>query len=351
MTIHKTASRATLGALALSVGLSSALYSPASSAAGAVAANQVIGQAACTGTLYNPITNTDWNYAFPINWGGHSLQNPPWMYMPPVCMCPSHLVPSLKVPGIGLTYWEPNMIMEIQREPGCLSTLGGVKVLSAFDALRAGGNETRTGDSFSRMQVHMYRYPVFQVLSLFVSTACMNPSGVNLLDMTEINPVWNMGGGWQAALTPWSVLTSTPAAQAACAVEAAVQAVRGYPIPAMEWCAGSWGSASTMGGDLPQTNSNWSSNGLTAFKHLKMWAFVGGVWTTIGPLAKCFSYPSPLLDKAQFRYQQIGPWPIFGQRMRIGDLPPYYGAVMTNVAHRDSTDVLMWQGMQCCIRF
>lgn len=319
--------------------------------AGAGAVGTAIGAVACTGTLFNPLLQTDWNYAFPIMWGGHSIWNPPWMYEPPICMCPSHIIPGLIVPGIGLTYWEPNMVMEIQREPGCMSTLGGIKVLAMFDSLRAAGNESRDdSDSYSRMQIHMYRYPIFQVLSLFVSAICSNPSGINLVDMTEINPIWNMGGPWQAALTPWSVLTSTPAAQAACAVEAAAQAVGAYPMPALEWCAGSWGSASTLGGDLPQSNSNWSSNGLSAFKHLKMWAYVGGVWTTIGPLALCYSYPSPLLDKAQFRYQQIGPWPIMGQRMRIGDLPPYYGAVMTNVAHRDSTDVLFWQGMQCCLR-
>lgn len=305
----------------------------------------------CIGRTFNPVSDTDWNNAFPITWGGSAPENPPWMYEPSVCDCPSHIYPAISLPGLGLTYWEPNTVMEIQREPGCLSSMGGTQALSGYESLRANGNESRSvNQNYSRMQIHNYQYPVFSMLSMFMNTMCGTSSGVNLLDMTETDSVWNMGGGWQSAMSPTSALTSTLEAQAACAVEAAAMALGSFPMPALEWCNGSNGGASTFGGDLPQSNSNWSSNALSAYKYLRYWAYIGGVFTTIGPAAICYSYAFPVLDKAQFRYQQIGPWPLMGIPVRLGDSPYRLGPVVTNLDIRDSTDVLLWQGMQCCMR-
>src|SRR5690606_3368632 len=57
----------------------------------AVAQPSAAAAGACKGSIFNPITDTNWNNMFPITVGGISAgggSNPPLMHMPALCMCP-----------------------------------------------------------------------------------------------------------------------------------------------------------------------------------------------------------------------------------------------------------------------
>jgi len=272
------------------------------------------------------------------------------MKMPATCFCNSHFW-NIKVPGLGFTYWEPLAVAEIQREPGCMSTWGGKRILKGYNKLKAAGNESREdGEHFNRMQVHEYTYPVLAVVGLFEDFACLNPAAFMVTGMTEFNPIWNMGGSWNSAMDPRAILTATAPAQAACAVEASLLYAGGWHLNFMDWCIGGWGASSVMGGDVNVTNSTWHSNGLTYFKYRQMQAAFGNVWTTIGPGARCNSFPFPIMDKAQVRYNQIYPWSLRGKPIRMGDLPVGVSPPETNLPTKDSTGALIWEGKQCCLR-
>lgn len=307
----------------------------------------------CEGKLFRPEADPDWNNLYPISWGGSKIgagSQPPWMKMPATCFCNSHFW-NIKVPGLGFTYWEPLAVAEIQREPGCMSTWGGKRILKGYNKLKAAGNESREdGEHFNRMQVHEYTYPVLAVVGLFEDFACLNPAAFMVTGMTEFNPIWNMGGSWNSAMDPRAILTATAPAQAACAVEASLLYAGGWHLNFMDWCIGGWGASSVMGGDVNVTNSTWHSNGLTYFKYRQMQAAFGNVWTTIGPGARCNSFPFPIMDKAQVRYNQIYPWSLRGKPIRMGDLPVGVSPPETNLPTKDSTGALIWEGKQCCLR-
>lgn len=307
----------------------------------------------CEGKLFRPEADPDWNNLYPISWGGSKIgagSQPPWMKMPATCFCNSHFW-NIKVPGLGFTYWEPLAVAEIQREPGCMSTWGGKRILKGYNKLKAAGNESREdGEHFNRMQVHEYTYPVLAVVGLFEDFVCLNPAAFMVTGMTEFNPIWNMGGSWNSAMDPRAILTATAPAQAACAVEASLLYAGGWHLNFMDWCIGGWGASSVMGGDVNVTNSTWHSNGLTYFKYRQMQAAFGNVWTTIGPGARCNSFPFPIMDKAQVRYNQIYPWSLRGKPIRMGDLPVGVSPPVTNLPTKDSTGALIWEGKQCCLR-
>lgn len=308
----------------------------------------------CEGKAFNPATDPDWNNLYPMSWGGSKIGSgpqPPWMKMPAVCSCQSHFW-NIKMPGIGFTYWEPLAIAEVQRDPGCMATWGGTQILKGYGHLKAASNESRDdGEHHNKMQVHEYTYPVLAVLGMFEDFVCLNPAMFMVTGMTELNPIWNMGGSWNSAMDPRAILTATAPAQAACSIEASLLYAGGWHLNFMDWCIGGWGASSVLGGDINTTNSTWHSNGLTYFKYRQMQAAFGNVWTTIGPGARCNAFPFPIMDKSQVRYNQIYPWPLRGKPIRMGDLPVGLSPPATNSPTKDSTGVLIWEGKQCCLRF
>ena len=305
----------------------------------------------CFGKIYNPISDTDWNNLFPITIMGVSTGggvNPPIMYEPPVCMCPG--IFGYPTPGIGITFWQPLYVSEIERTPGCLSSLGGVSILSGYSTLQSEQvNEQKDGGPVSRMQVHWYEYPLFALMDLFKSLGCYSTSGFNLMYMTEFDPTWQ-DDEWSAVFAPESVLFANPIAQAACSIDA-VAANLAFPIDAMFWCAGSWGGVYPMSGNAGHTNSNFTSNNLIQSKFLARNSRLGLSWATIGPASICSSVPSPIWIKSQYRVDQVGPVPRYGAPVVIGSTGIKQMPPVANVPTRESTVNLIWQGQQCCVRF
>ena len=324
----------------------------------AMAQGQVVAnQAACPGKTFNPVSDPNWAYVFPITILGAPIgpySNPPGMFEPPICVCWSSFF-GTPLPGIGITYWSPEYLVEIEKNPGCFSSLGGAKLLSGYEMIggeKAGG--AHAGDAAaqaSRMQIHWYEYPLYSSLKAFTSLLCKNGStGVDLAYVTEIDPVWQ-NDIWSAILGPEAGLFSNPIAQTACALDAAAASVW-FPIGTLFWCAGSAGSVYPLSGTAGHYQSDQSSNMLVLAKFVARHHRIGILWGTIGPQNICNQTPAPVWIKNQYRLNHI--WPsrnimppvYFGQSEFIWGLAP-----PANYPTRESSYELIWVAKQCCIRF
>lgn len=309
----------------------------------------------CRGRFFNPMT-INWMDLFPITIAGVQAGpdfDPPLMREPPVCICPSHLfgIPS---PGLGVTYWEPLYVAEVERVAGCFPSLGGgATLLSGFSYETGGahGAATKMGGSTSRLQVHWYVYPVFQMLDFFTQDVCMNSSDAFALGfVSEIDPVWQ-NDLWANLLSPESALFDTLPMQMACVADAASADVW-VPLDPLFWCAGSWGSVYPFSGTPNTSQSDQQANALVLSKFLAMEARLGMMLDTIGPQATCFSVPNPVWIKTQFRINPVYPLPTYGlpiyigqTEWRWGDIPP------ANFPLNQSSVYMIWNAQQCCLRF
>jgi len=324
-------------------------------ALGSLNAHAVVG-AACTGRLYNPLSDTDWNNIFPITIAGVAVTNagnttaPLMQAMPPICVCPTIL--GIPFVGIGITYWQPLYLSEIERRPGCLSSLGGIKVLTGpYEMLASeqARNHQNTGKTANRMQVHWYQYPLFSMLDILKSLGCKSTSGFDLAYMTEIDPMWQ-DDTWSAVFAPEAALFTSVPANLACAVDS-VAASAGYPIDSLFWCAGSWGPTYPLSGNASHAGDPFTLNNQVQAKFIARNARMGLNWQTIGPSAVCSSHPNPVWVKSQYRYNQVAPVRRKGRAVTTGDygkffqLPP-----VTNAPTQEHTVNLIWQGQQCCLK-
>lgn len=343
-------SLAALGALAAALAVSPGVQAQSSSSTGSSGS----ASASCHGKFFNPFSDMDWNLAFPITVMGVPMGgsfSPPLMYEPPVCVCPGPFgIPSF---GIGITYWEPLYVSEIQRTPGCLSTLGGVTILDSYISLHGeheGGSDFSNSGTTTRMQGHWYQYPVFSLLEMMQEMGCKTTSGVALGYITEIDPTWQ-DDSWGAIFTPEAVLFSNPIAQAACAIDAVSSQV-GLPFDPLFWCAGGWGPMYPLTGNSQPGNGPFLTNGQIQAKFMARLHRLGLLWQTIGPTALCFSHPNPVMTKSQYRINQVGPIPRRGVAPPpvIGTQGAQLSPPVANTPTLESTDNLIWQGQQCCAR-
>lgn len=309
-------------------------------------------EGACVGTTFNPMTETDWNNLYPIVVMGVPTGTPypqsPMHFVPPVCVCPGAFgIPSY---GIGVTWWEPMYLSEIARTAGCLSSMGGMNVLSGYSALSSEQSAARnnTGDSVNRMQVHWYDYPLFSMLDMFESMTCKTMSNYTLGWMSEIDPTWQ-NDLWGVVFSPESALFANPLAQGACAIDA-VASSAGFTMDPLFWCAGSWGSVYPMTGNASEHNSPFTTNNLVQAKFLARQHRIGVLWQTIGPTAICTTHPNPIWVKGQYRIDQVGPIPRFGVPVPIGSAGLLQFPTTANPPTMENTNNLIWQGKQCCMR-
>lgn len=307
----------------------------------------------CKGDFFNPITDPDWNNIFPITILGMSLggnSNPPQMYVPPVCVCPGAMgVPS---PGIGITYWQPLYIAEIEKTAGCASSLGGMKILSGYEGLNSEQgffSDDKGAAQSTRMQLHWYEYPLFALLDIFKGMGCKSSNGFNLMYVSEIDPTWQ-DDVWAGIFNPESSLFANITAQTACTVDS-VAANFAHPVDPLFWCAGTWGGVYPMSGNANQSLYPFQLNHLVLAKYMARAARLGLAWQTIGPSAICSAHPNPVWVKSQYRVNQVYPIRRRGAPMVIGAQPIKQRPTMvTNPPGLDSTVDLIWQGQQCCLR-
>lgn len=324
--------------------------------------HSLLAMSACEGELYNPITATNWSNLFPMTImgvkAGTSYPQSPYMAMPSFCKCPSHFMGAPMI-GVGITYWEPMFVAEVERSAGCLSTIGGEKIFGdAFSILDSeqdstgnigGSGRKGSQDKATRMQVHWYDYPVFATLKLFTDFACLSRGNFAVANFTEVNPI-AQNDMWSLALAPDALFWTSWAAQLTCPVES-ITAAAGFPLDFLQGCVGSAGSMGPPALTAPDYNSSQMGNMLILAKAMSMFHRTFMLWQSIGPGAICAAHPNPFLVKSQYRLDPIGPVarqsgaPIqFGKSELLWNFPPM------NYPTAESSQYLVWQARQCCLR-
>lgn len=322
----------------------------------ATATAAIVPPAVCVGDVFNPLTETDWNNFFPLTIAGVPASNgvnpvptPLMAAMPPICVCPT--IFGIPFFGIGITYWQPVYISEVERRPGCLSSLGGINVLQSYSLLHSEQSRPGSGrgSSANRMQVHWYEYPLFAIMDVMKAVACTSAnSGVNLAYVTEIDPLWQ-DDTWGSIFTPEAAIFANPVATMACAVDA-VAATAGVPLDVMFWCAGNWGNVYPLSGNSNHSGVPFTMNNQIQAKFIARSARMGLSWQTIGPTAICSSHPNPVWVKSQYRYNQVAPIQRRGKAVVTGDSALLQFPPITNIPTQEHTTNLIWQGQQCCLK-
>lgn len=314
----------------------------------------------------NTILSVDvnWSNAFPIMIGGVTTpgpRNPPQpskMKEPAVCICPERGAAAV---GIGLTYWVPEFLAEVQDKAGCLpsfgadmeaTTVAGAKATDSqgpADLSGSGDNDDKTNEA-RRMQVHWFKYPLFAMLDLFNSLACANTSGTfAIADLTEVNPTWH-DDFWANITNPESFLYANPVALAACTADAVASSAH-LPLDVMNWCVGAQGGLYPISGKSGHSEYTSPADGNLAIlaKYMQWLSRSFRLQVTIGPMALCRSVVFPNLLKSQYRIDPLKPvhtnsFVRFGKYHKLWDsFPPL------NPGERYDTTFLIWQGQQCCV--
>jgi conjugal transfer pilus assembly protein TraU len=310
----------------------------------------------CHGKLFNPITDTNWNDFFPLTIMGMQMGpngNPPEMYVPPICVCPGAFgIPS---PGIGVSYWQPTYIAEVERNAGCAPSLGGSMLFSGYSlenseqAYTGSDGGTSESSQSTRMQIHWYKYPLFSFFSAFNDLGCRSSGGFALAYATEIDPTWQ-NDLWAGLYSPEAGLFANTAANAACIADA-IAANVAYPIDALFWCAGSWGNVYPFSGNSNESQTPFQVDNLELAKFIARLAREGLAWQTIGPSTICGAHVNPIWIKSQYRVDEVYPVITRGSPLVVGALPfKQVPGLLTNTPVNTSMVDLIWQGRECCVR-
>ncbi len=303
--------------------------------------------ALCEGEWFDPINDLNWNNSFPITVGGVKTggnSDPPLMSMPAVCSCPNPMT-GTEVPGIGMTYWEPNYLVEIAKTPGCSTTMGGVELLSGYEHLTS---EKTGGEAASPLrQVHWFNYPVFAVLNVISGLGCMNLSGFSLAELTEVDSTWG-DDLWAASAMPEGTIFGNILGQLSCIPDAIASAV-GFPLDLLYWCVGNQGVVYPLTGRSQNYIDPPSGNMHILGKYMQRKTRQIGLLATIGPWAECNSVYLPVWLKSQYRVNPVAPVPIKGSPIVFGETE-FLWAMMppSNTAKRRDNAFVIWVGKQCC---
>lgn len=219
----------------------------------------------------------------------------------PVCICqrPPLFLP---LPGMTVSFWEPMGIVETTAIPWCFPWLGQdlpVEFGAGSDAI--GARPSKATSNRYTYQAHYTEYPVFAMLKLLTDIGCVDVGETpDMPYLSEIDPLWQ-NDIWASIIAPEVYLVANPVAQMACSVDSAA-ATGGFPIDAMWWCAGSWGSiyplsqnAATM--TAPSASALTVARLLTHQHRLLMFELSAGIHMVTG---LCSSIRVPLMQKSLY---------------------------------------------------
>lgn len=285
----------------------------------------------CKNTFPNLISDICWKAVFPMriggqkimDWGGipdniSAITGNPDDYNPSEFICTCRGDGALPRVGIYVSFWEPDKIIEVIQRAWCFSFLWGwdwkglgFPASYGTKGYKTGGHKNSTKKSF--YQVHMVKVPLLALMDIFINADYCQEwfEDLDLFDLTEFDPLWHFEP-YAAYIHPEALIFANPLAQAICAVDCLATTVW-YPINALFWCAGCWGSMYPFSGHIEAVGSPVRQTSLLAARRLARLARLpippAMEFDTSSPLAKCGAVPSPILKKSQYRFSTVFPIP------------------------------------------
>jgi conjugal transfer pilus assembly protein TraU len=309
--------------------------------------------APCGGRFVNPITDICWSCLFPLSVGGLEIWPSARPDTPnpalPVCAC---LDPLPRI-GIAVGFWEPVRLADVTMKPWCFVNLGGLRLDPGFNIGQktlagqsaVGGKQQMTG----AWHVHWYMYPLIYWLELVADFLCLEPGAIDLLYVTEIDPLWH-DSELTLIINPEAVVFSNPLAVAACAADCVASTV-GLPLDPLFWCAGCQGTMYPLNGNVAAQYGHVQGSRLALDRFAFKLHRQGILWGSAGGVGLCGKYPMPIMQKSQYRFQATNPVPGFGPMA----CPPVGGATvlpgtgqMIPVIGEDM-GYLVWRKRNCCV--
>lgn len=310
-----------------------------------------------SGALFDKVC---WTCFFPITIAGAPLGagSVPIGTAGSTCVCPGRLL-GTPTPGVVLGMWQPMRVVELVRSGnGCSPSLGSDFSLfergTPYGAMLQGGGAMRSESASqqgSYFNAHVLAFPVGQLTDMLTDSVCAAEAGTSDADMlyaTELDPTWN---NEELALftAPESILFANPAAIAACIADA-VAATVSQPIPALYWCAGSWGSVYPFAGiggvDSEPAAASLAATRITAAMHRR-----GMASLTMSQQAVCRDIPWPTLPRNQYKFQTVHPIPEVTGNHWIGASTFRWGEWRNVPAVGEDFVFLKWTFQECCMNF
>lgn len=318
------------------------------------------GDQGCRASFINPITDIKWYGIFPIELAGveirgfsdlykHSasegLQTNPDRLSSIMCACREGL--NMRV-GLTASYWEPARVLEVTKIPWCFPLLGGIQLnLSKSGKLHKATMSTGPS-SYVSYNAHYYIFNVLDIIDLFVDIPCVPHEGFDVAYLSEVDPMWN-NDVLSFVINPEAILFGNPIAQLACAADSAAAAVK-YPIDALFWCVGSWGSAYPLAGSATEAVSHPQTSALIASKTLYRNARLGILWDP--GIDECYAVLTPVWKKTSYKMHLVkprqGPFVPLGRSQLLWEYfknPPFGSS-------KNSPDNYAWivfRRVKCCM--
>lgn len=296
------------------------------------------------------ISNVCWDCMFPIRVAGIPLNGsnsgaPAGHASDPICACPDSLgIPS---PGVTLSMWEPARLVELQRTPGCLSSMGGTRL--PFDQqFRGTHGETSREVQTQFMHYHYFTFPLFAMLDMFSLSPCSDGhTEFDVLYLSELDPTWNSDE--LAAVThPEALAVADVPQQLACSADA-VSSTAGEPIDSMHWCAGSWGSMYPYTGNV-HTSNTIENTSLQKARVLGTLHRRGLAKKTMGNGALCGPTTTANVPKSQYKFNTFYYNAETSSSHAFGESPIGWGAGRF-IPEKDDPVYMVWRWNDCCSSF
>ncbi len=267
----------------------------------------------CHGRLVNPITDICWSCIFPISIGSFQMggveelqkleiDNPKNI----LCNCPKPDGTKNLIGGLSVGFYEPVKLVDVTREPYCMTGIGGLKLASSSQkgyVRRKSDSHRSSKESF--YHVHVYDYPALSLMELMGDFACLERGDVNIGYMSEFDPMWN-DDELTFLMNPESYFFANPITQTACAADCTASNI-GYPLNTLSWCAGCVGSLYPMNGHVANHIGGVQASSLLVQRTLAKMHKLMMLPNTSGKENMCFKTPSPKMKKSQYKAQMTYP--------------------------------------------
>lgn len=261
----------------------------------------------CTGKMFNPLTDLDWECLMPISIGDVKLTSSPGKPdiknpSSPLCVCQKGPTPQV---GVTIGFWEPIRMVDVTKRPFCMVNMGGKKMLPEGLNIIGTTSEDNDTDNVANWHIHWYIHPSTFILNLIMDSACVESSGFDLAYLTEIDPIYN-DDELSFLINPEAILFANPIAQAACAADCIASSIY-KPLDFMFWCAGCHGGLYPFSINHNSHYTPIQSTSLAIEKFMAKLHRQMMLWVTSGEEALCHPIPSPVIKKSQYRLQTTYP--------------------------------------------
>ena len=238
----------------------------------------------------------------------------------PICMCrDSNGVPEF---GWQLGYFQPARVEEVVKTPWCSPFLGGIKLQnSAFEVGRDKASDHTDKPQNVFMDSHYFSYPIFQLLNLLMIPSCAGDmhQDIDLLNMTEIDPLWS------TALLPFvpnpeSVVFANPLALAWCMADCVATTLKSES-ESNYFCAGCDGLIYPHTGNIHGITDPVQNSSLLLQRQLAALHRRGLAEKTMGEEEMCGTTYSYFIPRSQYRVSMLYPVPESARSRPLFDPP------------------------------